>query len=117
MIFMTIPRLLFENIAPGCEFHAALVATTRTRKAQAYRHTHDFHEMLYVTEGQGEHWINGQSQQIKAGHILFIGAEDCHDFTVRPNEKLYFINIAFQTEVWADFLQFSRMEILKGKDA
>ena len=104
-----IPYLKFSEIAPGRDYHAALIMTL-SRSADASRHTQDFIEMMYAVEGSGTHWLNGEVGPIRAGDLLWIWPDDCHAVYARPGQKLHFINIAFTRRVWDDFRQFARWE-------
>ena len=99
---MDIRRLLFDDIAPGRDFHAAL-ASDLPRRAETALHTHDFSEMMYVLEGAGTHWVGGETRPLRAGDLLWIRDRDRHTVFVRPGQKTSFVNVAFRRDVWADF--------------
>ena len=99
---MTLRRLVFDDIAPGRDFHAALVGDP-PRRADTALHTHDFSEAMYVLEGTGTHWIGEETRPLRAGDLMWIRDRDRHTVFVRPGQKVYFVNIAFRQSVWADF--------------
>ena len=96
----TTHRLLWETIAPGQAFHAALVTP---RAASTRLHAHDFYEVFFVEEGTGTHHVHGQAQTLAAGDLVFIRPDDAHAFGVRPGRNLHFINIAFRRDLWQAF--------------
>ena len=99
---MSLRRLVFDDIAPGRDFHAAL-AGDLPRRADTTLHTHDFSEMMYVLEGAGMHWIGSETRPLRAGDLLWIRDRDRHAVFVRPGQKMHFVNVAFRRDVWADF--------------
>ena len=99
---MALLHLCFDEIAPGRDFHAALAADF-ARRSERVPHTHDFSEVFYVLEGAGTQWLNTEEQALRAGDLCWIRPQDQHAFSVRPGQKLHFVNIAFRQECWADF--------------
>ena len=93
--------LKFQDIAPGLSFHAALVLTHPRRPAGSL-HTHDFPEMLYVMQGTGIHWVNGETLPLEAGDLIWIRPHDCHT-VCGPSGRLHFVNIAFPISAWQEF--------------
>ena len=57
------------------------------------RHTHDFSELIIITGGGGEHWINGAAYQVAAGDVFLIQGNTEHYFKKRHNLDMY--NIMF----------------------
>ncbi len=45
-----------------------------------YFHKHLFYEFFYVTEGTIEHFMNGETETIKAGDMFFLNLDDSHAF-------------------------------------
>ncbi len=65
-------------------------------------HRHDFHEFFWVEEGEGVHWINGQSLPLKVGDLVLIRASDEHTFSATRNAgRLRIVNFAFFTSLWS----------------
>ncbi len=95
-------RLEFDRIAPGLSFHAALVLTHPRRPTAL--HTHDFSEMVYVTQGAGTHWVDGRALPLSAGSLVWVRPRDCHT-VCGPSGKLHFINIAFPRGPWREFTE------------
>lgn len=50
-------------------------------------HSHDFAEILLVTEGAVTHLVNGERQRLTAGNICFLRPDDLHGFAPDPEFK------------------------------
>ncbi|MBR2440798.1 MAG: helix-turn-helix domain-containing protein [Lentisphaeria bacterium] len=70
------------------------------------RHTHDFSELIIITSGGGEHWINGDTYQVKAGDIFLIQGNTEHYFEKRY--KLDMFNIMFDDSYLREHLRSLR---------
>jgi AraC family cel operon transcriptional repressor len=81
--------------------HFARSQFTQTRPPPA--HTHDFHEVFWVEEGAGYHWINGARRLLEAGAVRFVRADDEHTFSVPPTQAMKIWNLAFSKRAWRDF--------------
>lgn len=44
------------------------------------RHSHDFEHEVYIVEGAGEVLLNGAYQAIRGGDVLYVPAEEEHQF-------------------------------------
>ena len=70
------------------------------------RHTHDFSELIIITGGGGEHWINGATYQVAAGDIFLIQGNTEHYFEKRHKLDMY--NIMFDDSYLKDHLHSLR---------
>ena len=70
------------------------------------RHTHDFSELIIITEGGGDHWINGDIYQVRAGDIFLIQGNTEHYFTKRSSLGMY--NIMFDDPYLREHLRSLR---------
>ena len=70
------------------------------------RHTHDFSELIIITAGGGEHWINGDTYQVQAGDIFLIQGNTEHYFEKRYKLGMY--NIMFDDSYLKDHLRSLR---------
>lgn len=70
------------------------------------RHTHDFSELIIITAGGGEHWINGVTYPVKAGDIFLIQGNTEHYFEKRY--KLGMFNIMFDDSYLKEHLRSLR---------
>lgn len=73
------------------------------RKALATRapdtaHDHDFFEVFLIESGRTTHWINGQTQQLSPGHLVFIRPHDTHAFRADRAGGCQIINVMFRPE-------------------
>lgn len=103
-------HLQFDHVAPGQDFHAALITWRGTRSDGSSPHTHDFWEMMYVLEGVGTHWVNEQPSVLKVGELLLLRPDDCHAFQMEPGDRLHFINIAFPAGPWHEFSYVAKLQ-------
>ncbi len=67
------------------------------------KHTHDFAELIIITNGGGSHWINGTVYEVTAGDIFLIQGKTSHYFTKRRNLEMY--NIMFDDHFLRDHLR------------
>ncbi len=64
-------------------------------------HDHDFHELFWVEDSEGIHWINGRQVPLRSGDLILIRAPDVHSYTVKKEgAALRFVNFAFHARVW-----------------
>ena len=70
------------------------------------RHTHDFSELIIITAGGGEHWINGITYPVAAGDIFLIQGNTEHYFEKR--HKLGMFNIMFDDSYLKEHLRSLR---------
>ncbi|MDY4479136.1 MAG: HTH-type transcriptional activator RhaS [[Pasteurella] aerogenes] len=55
-----------------------LAIEPRAPQSNFPEHTHDFSELVIVTEGQGRHILNGYPHELYKGMVLYIDAADHH---------------------------------------
>lgn len=60
------------------------------------RHSHDFSELVVITEGYGVHWIDGDDYPVTAGDIFVIQGRTAHYFKER--HKLSLFNVMFDSK-------------------
>lgn len=65
-------------------------------------HDHDFIEIVYVIDGKGVHFINGESFQVKSGDLLFVNYGCTHSFHV--DERLIADNLMIKVEYFTKML-------------
>ncbi len=69
-------------------------------------HDHDFHELFWVEESAGLHWINGRMLPLRSGDLVLVRDRDVHTFsTGQKGGRLRLVNFAFQTKVWTHLRQ------------
>lgn len=60
-------------------------------------HDHDFVEVVYIIEGAGRHYINGQEFAVKAGDLLFINYGCTHAFSL-DDKQLVAYNLMIRVD-------------------
>ena len=63
-------------------------------------HCHDFHELFWIEEGRGWHWINDEKRLLEPGTVYLIRAPDAHSFSTELSESMAMTNIAFGRTTW-----------------
>jgi AraC-like DNA-binding protein len=67
------------------------------------RHTHDFAELITITQGSGKHWINGDLYDVTMGDVFLIHGRTEHYFTERNDLEMY--NIMFDYDFLHEHLK------------
>ena len=71
------------------------------RESNPPLHTHTFHEIFWVEQGEGRHLINGKWRPLPPGMLIMIRPEDIHGFSsITDNDPVCFCNFAFKSELW-----------------
>lgn len=101
-------RLLWSDVAPSRDFHAAFVDIRAVRNYVMPPHRHDFHEMLFVLAGRAVH-RTPEGQCTMAPHtLILVRPDDAHAIEVPRGQTLRYINLAFPSDLWRSFLAFSQ---------
>jgi AraC-like DNA-binding protein len=77
-------------------------------------HDHDFHELFWIEEGQGWHWVNGQKRSLESGDLALVRASDVHGFSAtKDGGHMRIVNFAFFADIWTHFLNryFSKKRV------
>ncbi len=61
-------------------------------------HNHDFYEVFLIEGGRTSHWINGHSQTLEPGQLMFIRPHDSHAFKADRQLGCQIINVMFRIE-------------------
>lgn len=74
-------------------------------KVHTYRnvpplHAHDFIELVYVTEGKGDHVCDGESYPLTAGDVFIINPGEEHTYSIYRKDKLEIINCLFMPHLF-----------------
>ncbi len=83
-------------IKPGEHYHYAQTTYDEDRLCPIHRH--DFAEVFYMLSGSAWHMINGRTDVLKAGALVFIRPEDAHGLRVGDGPGFEIANLAFRTE-------------------
>jgi AraC-like DNA-binding protein/mannose-6-phosphate isomerase-like protein (cupin superfamily) len=109
--------LRFEAHAFGRPFHAARVRiAARARDSELHTHA-DFHEIMGVVAGQGEHLLETGTQPLQAGDVVLVRPRDSHAIRGLVPGGLEFVNIAFPSSAWHAFLDLTRTNSTGSWDA
>lgn len=85
-----------DYLRPDEAFHFARkhLATRYPERA----HDHDFFEVFLIESGRTAHWINGTTQTLAPGQLVFLRPWDVHAFSADRNLGCQIINVMFRTE-------------------
>jgi AraC-like DNA-binding protein/mannose-6-phosphate isomerase-like protein (cupin superfamily) len=100
--------LRFELWALGRPYHAARVRfAPRARDSELHRHA-DFHEVMGVVSGRGEHLLDTGSLPLESGDVVLVRPRDRHAMRGLAPDGLEFVNVAFPSSAWQGFLNLTR---------
>lgn len=71
-------------------------------KKDHFPHTHDFIEIVYISEGSGNHMINDIIYPVKRGDLLFMNFKDVHSYSTETGMK--YINCLINPEFLSEEL-------------
>jgi quercetin dioxygenase-like cupin family protein len=57
------------------------------------RHSHDYEHEVYVVSGAGEVLLGGEFRRIRGGDVIYVPADEEHQFRVSGDEPLRFLCI------------------------
>ena len=77
-------------------------------------HDHDFHEVFLIETGRTTHWVNGVSQTLEAGQLVFMRPHDTHAFCADRKTGCQIINVIFRNET-ADHLKARYRDTIRGR--
>jgi AraC family cel operon transcriptional repressor len=99
---MEITTFKIENYLDESEaFHVARKGLETSYPT--YAHNHDYFELFLVERGRTEHFINGKTEALKKGALVFVRPSDAHAFKASETEGCRIINIMFRKDT-ADHL-------------
>lgn len=82
-------------------------------------HTHNYYEYFFIISGSVIHKINGKSERLKEGDLVFVRADDCHCYEKIPNHSCDIVNVAFEPEELEAYLsvygEYLRDKLLRPK--
>lgn len=61
-------------------------------------HSHDFFEVFFIESGRTLHWINGETQTLEPGQMIFVRPDDCHAFKADRSLGCQIVNVMFRIE-------------------
>ena len=86
-----------DFIEKGSSIH---IFHSKKKKMLEPEHTHEFIEIIYITEGSCVHTINGVSYNVKRGDMLFINYGSVHSF--ESDDYFSYVNVCFSPEMLGD---------------
>ncbi|MEM9787093.1 MAG: AraC family transcriptional regulator [Pseudomonadota bacterium] len=88
-----------DYLRPDEAFHFA-----RKRLAKRFpkkAHDHDFFEVFLIESGRTAHWVNGVTQYLTRGQLVFLRPVDAHAFCADQKAGCQIINVMFRRETAA----------------
>ncbi|WP_147124657.1 AraC family transcriptional regulator [Shimia ponticola] len=67
------------------------------RKPRAL-HFHDYHELMLIEDGSVTHWINGKTEVLTTGQMVFLRPDDRHGLQADAQTGCRILNIMFRNE-------------------
>ena len=84
---------------PDEAFHFARKSLAKRYPTEA--HDHDFFEVFLIESGKTNHWVNGVTQTLEPGQLVFIRPRDKHAFSADRTSGCKIINVMFRVETAA----------------
>lgn len=69
-------------------------------------HGHNFYEIFYILEGSIPHTLNGESQVLHTGDIVFLNQQDIHNFDREDGNTCKHRDIIIHTEFFEELCTF-----------
>jgi AraC family transcriptional regulator, dual regulator of chb operon len=69
-------------------------------------HTHDFFEFFVIEDGSCRHVVNGETQWLRAGCLVFIRPEDVHKYERNGEEDCRFYNVPCRHRLVSEALAY-----------
>lgn len=79
-------------------------------------HSHEFYEIFYVVKGQALHQINGSSQIVTEGSLVFIHPDDVHCYQLLNFSDFEFINVNISLALTAQAFLWMRIPVESATD-
>ncbi len=95
-------KFMSENYFTDGEKVSIFFNDKRSKNASLV-HTHDFVEIVYISDGSGIHTINDVSYHVSKGDILFINYKQTHSFT-SDDGGMSFYNLMISPELFSSEL-------------
>jgi AraC-like DNA-binding protein len=65
-------------------------------------HWHEFYEMAFVIQGEGNHYLNGSLQHLEPGSLFFLTPADFHVIEPDSNQSLVIYNMIFSDDALSE---------------
>jgi len=91
----------FVDMRTGCSYRYV------NSKTEYFRyHTHDYFEVFIMLQGNAVHLINGTETELTARDVVYVRAEDKHNYRHSSDEPFSFLNITFTKETLDELLTY-----------
>jgi AraC-like DNA-binding protein len=110
-IRMTPVKIFLKSYDPRGLGTAEFQSFVVPRPIGCFFHAQDFFEVMFVTEGEGQHWLNGKVYPLTAGQLCFVTPRDVHDIGLPDNKKLYLFNMNFSARIWQAYCDAAQIDI------
>ncbi|MCS6835290.1 MAG: AraC family transcriptional regulator [Anaerolineae bacterium] len=77
-------------------------------------HRHDFYEVFLIVSGMVNHHINGNTEQLSQGCLVFIRPDDRHYFSGVTDHNCRLINLAFARSLFDDLAAFLGPQVVQS---
>lgn len=98
-------KLRAKEILGNRGYHAA--ETVFLNNQETFRHTHEFYEILIMSEGEVYHLRNQRKEFLVQNSLCLVKPDDVHSFQKGQSKSAHFLNLAFSIEnfekVWNIF--------------
>ncbi len=76
-------------------------------------HNHEFHEIVFISKGNANHYINGKIFPITTGDLYFIRNTDIHTYSDFVGETFEYYTLLFEKSILSEMTSFFGMEELQ----
>ncbi|MCU7494440.1 MAG: AraC family transcriptional regulator [Ignavibacteria bacterium] len=101
-----------ELIDPVTEIHYAF---HRSLKNITVPHRHDFYEFFIIIRGSVIHKINGKSELLSEGTLVFIRPDDVHYYEKSTSEVCELVNLAFPPKAVSELFSYLGEGFMAGR--
>lgn len=95
-----------ENIAQDCVIFDLQHVLSLRNNVVSVAHKHLFYQILFITGGEGEHFIDYKNYNVKKGDLFFINPGQVHRWDFNEHTQGFIIN--FTKDFFASFLSDSQ---------
>lgn len=69
-------------------------------------HDHEFHELVFVANGNANHYVNGEVHPMSTGLLMFVRDRDMHTYSDYQTEHFEYYTLTITKEFMAQLLEF-----------
>ncbi|WPJ97073.1 helix-turn-helix domain-containing protein [Coraliomargarita algicola] len=101
----------FQSLGPQFPFLLLRFEQTDSDSQAEYAHRHDYYELLYIEEGQGQHFIDFESYPVQANTFYFLSKDQVHFWELTRPLRGYALLFP------EDFLSFPLSDVVRSHDS